>query len=352
MKIVFISILFYFFQLTAISQPGEFEPQKGLYGLEDLKKIPGDPDYKDIKYWIAHPITDDMADVVPGKGQLTNDQVNAEVDVFFVYPTIYNDEQNPVFPWFADVNDTELNDEIAISTIKYQASVFNGSARIYSPLYRQAHISVFLADSTLKVPALNLAYQDVKKAFEYYLENWNNDRPIIIAGHSQGTLHAARLLKEYFEGKPLMDRLVAAYIIGMPIRKDYFSELPICESPDQTTCWMSWNTYLVDFYPKSHKTWFNNAVSVNPLNWSTNETWESRDENTGGLLRNFKKIKPRLTDAKNHDGMLWIHKPHFFGNFLLSWNRFHIMDYNLFYLNIRENVDLRVKMFLDQNNKY
>ncbi|MCP4460708.1 MAG: DUF3089 domain-containing protein [Cytophagales bacterium] len=323
---------------------GDYE---GVFGMDDLNKIPGAPDYTNLKYWIAHPEVEDMADVTPGKGQFRNGQSEAQVDVFFVYPTIYTGEQNASFPWFADVDDAELNEKIANSTIKYQATVFNRSAKIYSPLYRQAHVAVFRSDSSLRMPSLDLAYLDVKNAFEYYLKNWNNDRPIIIAAHSQGTLHAARLLKEFFEGKPLMQKLVAAYIVGMPVQKNHFTELPICESPDQNTCWMTWNTYLAGYYPPYHKTWYMNAASVNPLTWATNETWASRNENSGGVLKNYKKVLPRLTDAQNHDGMLWIHKPRFFGNFLLNWKRFHNVDYNLFYSNIRENVATRVEKYLE-----
>lgn len=320
---------------------------KGDFGLEDLKKIPKAPDYTQLKYWIAHPEVEDTADDTPGKGQLRNDQSKAEADVFFIYPTIYTGEQKPSSPWYADVNDAELNEQIANSTIKYQATVFNGSAKIYSPLYRQAHIAVFRSDSSLLVSALDLAYLDVKKAFEYYLENWNNDRPIIIAAHSQGTLHAARLLQDYFDGTDLMKKLVAAYIVGMPIQKDHFEKLPICENADQTTCWMTWNTYLADYYPPYHTTWYSNAASVNPLSWSTNEVQVSHNENTGGILKNYKKIISGLSDAQNHEGMLWIHKPQFFGNILLNWKRFHNVDYNLFYSNIRENVAKRVENHLE-----
>jgi len=349
MKYLLYSTLF--FSTLCYAQNVKEGGYEGTFGLEDLKKIPGAPDYTNLNYWIAHPEVEDLADATPGKGQLRNGQSEAEVDVFFVYPTIYTGEQKSAFPWFADVNDTELNDRIANSTIKYQATVFNGSAKVYSPLYRQAHVAVFRSDSSLRMPALDLAYLDVKKAFEYYLKNWNNERPIIIAAHSQGTLHAARLLQEFFEGKPLMNQLVVAYIVGMPIPKDQFIELPICESADQTTCWVTWNTYLADYYPPYHETWYTNAASVNPLNWSVDDRWVSRDVNAGGVLKKFDKLRPGLTDAKNHEGMLWIHKPRFFGNFLLNWKRFHNVDYNLFYLNIRENVAGRVSSYLENSDR-
>ncbi|MEQ9307145.1 MAG: DUF3089 domain-containing protein, partial [Marinoscillum sp.] len=139
---------------------------KGKYGRDDLDKVPDPPVYSKLKYWIAHPEVDDNADLVPGKGELAEYQENAEVDVFFIYPTIYSKKQDKEHPWFADVNDEKLNKEIATSTIKYQASVFNGSAKVYSPLYRQAHIGIYYADNLpLKVEALEYAYEDVKEAF-------------------------------------------------------------------------------------------------------------------------------------------------------------------------------------------
>jgi hypothetical protein len=334
--------------LTGYVSLGQDLPRFGVkHDLAELEKIGPAPDYSDLTYWISHPAKPDNADLVPGKGQLIDNQANAEVDVFFIYPTIYTREQSEEYPWFADVTNAKQNERIANSTIKYQATVFNGSARIYSPLYRQAHISVYYADTVFMEKALDIAYQDVKEAFEFYLENENNGRPVIIASHSQGTNHAARLLREFFEGKPLMGQLVAAYIIGMPVKKDYFTAIVPCTSPEQTGCWMTWNSYLMDYYPPRHQFYYSGALSVNPLTWTTDESLASHKLNKGGILKNFKKLHPGLTNAKNHQGMLWIDKPRFFGNFLLNWKRFHTVDYNLFYLNIRENVALRVEEYLN-----
>ncbi len=43
------------------------------------------------------------------------------------------------------------------------------------------------------IDAFDLAYEDLKTAFENYLKHYNKGRPIIIASHSQGSLHALRL---------------------------------------------------------------------------------------------------------------------------------------------------------------
>ncbi|WP_420317360.1 DUF3089 domain-containing protein [Ekhidna sp.] len=320
------------------------------YDRDDLALVPQAPDYNNLKFWVAHPEKKDMADEVPGKGEITEYQESADVDVFFIYPTIYSKKQDKDHPWFADVYDEKLNKEIATSTIKYQASVFNGSAKVYSPLYRQAHIGIYYIDNLpLKVEALEFAYADVKQAFEYYLENWNNGRPIIIASHSQGTNHAVKLLREFFESKPLMNKLVAAYIIGMPLDKGTFSYIPVCDEPSETGCWLTWNTYAKGYYPPDHEFWYGDALNVNPLTWKTDSSYASWGKNKGGILKNFKKIRPGISDAQNYDGMLWINKPKFFGNFLLNWKRYHMVDYNLFYLNIRENVEDRVETYLEEN---
>ncbi|MEP4497882.1 MAG: DUF3089 domain-containing protein [Ekhidna sp.] len=301
-----------------------------------------------MNYWIAHPNIKDMADLVPGKGELAEYQDSADVDVFFIYPTIYTKKQNPDHPWFADVDDENLNEKIAKSTIKNQATVFNSAAKVYAPLYRQAHIGVYYIDNLpLKVEALEYAYMDVKRAFEYYLENWNQDRPIIIASHSQGTTHAVNLLREFFENRPLMNKLVAAYIVGMPLSKGTFSDIPICDEPSEIGCWLTWNTYIQDYYPPNHNFLYYDALNVNPLSWKTDTSRISWGANRGGVLKNFKKIRPGLADAQNVDGMLWINKPRFFGNILLNWDRYHVVDYNLFYMNIRENVEQRVDAYIE-----
>ena len=343
---VSVSVLMLILSFSTFSQAAK--KFKTKYTRDDLSLIPAAPDYNQMKYWVAHPEKKDMADEVPGKGELMEYQKTAEVDVFFIYPTIYSGKQKADNPWFADVNDEKLNKNIAKSTIKNQASVFNGSAKVYAPLYRQAHIGVYYVDNLpLKVEALQYAYKDVKRAFEYYLENWNNGRPIIIASHSQGTNHATTLLKEFFEERPLMSQLVAAYIIGMPMDKNTFTYIPTCDEPTKTGCWLTWNTYIKDYYPPNHDFWYEDALNVNPLSWKTDTTHVSWRENRGGVLRNFKKIRPGLSDAQNTDGILWINKPRFFGNFLLNWKRYHIVDYNLFYMNIRENVKDRVEAYLE-----
>lgn len=321
--------------------------QQSKFNREDLEKLPSAPDYTQFFFWAAHPDKLDAADLVPGNIGLQNLQQTAEVDVFFVHPTIYTDDQNPENPWNADLADTLLNQKVDQSTIKNQASVFNGIARIYAPRYRQAHLEIFFTgDSVIKSTALDYAYRDVRKAFEYYLQNWNQNRPIIIASHSQGTLHATRLMQEFFDGTPLSERLVAAYLVGMPLKTSTFETIPPCTFEADTQCWMSWNTFKKGYYPARFAVTYEDALSTNPLNWRIDDVYASRDENVGGVLRKFDKIHPEVTDAQNHKGVLWSEKPYFPGRIFITTKRYHIADYNLFYLNIRENVKSRAMAYL------
>ena len=100
-----------------------------------------------------------------------------------------------------------------------------------------------------------LAYQDVKRAFQFYLENYNQGKPIIIASHSQGSLHAKRLLHEFFDGKVLQEKLIAAYLVGVRILPNEFKNIPVLNQPNETGGFVSWNTYKKNKLPKRYDYW-------------------------------------------------------------------------------------------------
>ena len=78
--------------------------------------------------------------------------------------------------------------------------------------------------SKLGEGAWEIAYQDIKNAFQYFLKHFNKGKPIIIASHSQGSMHAIRLTEEFFDQKPLQNQLVVAYLIGTRILPDQFGQ--------------------------------------------------------------------------------------------------------------------------------
>lgn len=305
---------------------------------------PTAPDYQNPDHWAALPTKMDEADKTPDG--IKNRQDSAAVDVFFLYPTIYSGTKKYQTGWNAPIDNEEFNKSVDESTIRFQASVFNGAGKIYAPRYRQAHINAYYnQDKASAKAAFDLAYSDLKKAFQYYLDNYNNGRPIIIAAHSQGTTHGKKLVKEFFDGTPLQKQLVAAYLVGIQVENDQFENINACQYSSETGCFLTWRTWKRGVFPDDHNT-ENNIVVTNPLTWTTENSYAPLTLNKGGVLRQLDKTYKGLADAEIIDGVLWTNKPQFFGDFLFTRDNYHIADYNFYYLNVRENAIERAATFL------
>lgn len=322
-----------------------------VYEKEAYNDIPA---YSNLIYWAAHPNKKDPSDSLP-VSLAKQYQANDKVDVFFLHPTTYLDSAKP-YGWNASLKDIKTNIQTDYTAILNQASVFNIAGRVFAPRYRQAHIKSYSpvdhADTVKAIAAFELAYQDIKSAFDYYMKNENKGRPIIIASHSQGSTHAMRLLKEYFDNKPLAKKLIAAYVVGMAINPADYVQLKPCATPSSLGCICAWRTYKEGYIPE----WINQekyvSIVTNPLSWSEKITQVDRIQNKGSVLYNFKDITPKVAGAYNHGGVLWTKKPKFFGNFLYNTPNYHFADYNLFYLSIRNNVAERVNTYLSIGENY
>lgn len=298
-------------------------------------------DYSLPDTWAAHPIKNDPSDNVPAPLRDTY-RKDSSVDVFFVHPTTYT--KNGVTEWNASLQDADLNKKTDQSTILLQASAFN-EYNVYAPRYRQAHIQSYFSRDTSKArQALRIAYEDVRAAFLYYLKNLNNGRPVIIASHSQGTTHTKLLLKEFFEGKALQEKLVAAYLIGIPLEPDYFSELKPCADSLQTGCFVGWRTFRKGFEP-DYDPRMRQSIVTNPLTWTNDTVYAPVQLHKGAVLRNFNKLFPSVNDAVVHKDLLWVSRPEFPGSRLYRSKNYHIGDINLFYVNIRANLRQRVEAY-------
>ncbi|MDP4263714.1 MAG: DUF3089 domain-containing protein [Bacteroidota bacterium] len=306
-----------------------------------FKSKDGTPDYNDLHYWAAHPWKWDPSDSV--SKPLRNEPVDSSVDVFFLYPTTYT---HKIKKNNASIDDDYLNAKTDYTTILYQASVFNQHCRVFSPRYRQASIKLFFTkDEKQKEQGFDMAYTDIKTAFDYYLQHWNQGRPIIIAGHSQGSKMAERLLKEYFENKPLQNKLVVAYIAGWSVPKEYFDSLKMCSDSLQTGCICSWRTLRNGYVPSYLKFEKGNSFVTNPLTWTIDQQYAPRTLNKGSVLKKFNKIYKNTTDAKISNGFLYVKRPKFPWSFLYFSKNYHPGDINLYYMNIRENIWQRISAF-------
>ena len=303
---------------------------------------PSVPDFSNLYYWASHPAKKDPADSVP-RPLLDGYTTDTTADVFFIHPTTFTDPDNQ--QWNADINDASVNAKTDYTTVLYQASVFN-HYRIFCPRYRQAHVrAYFTSDTSRARAALDLAYLDVKTAFLYYMAHENHGRPVIIASHSQGSTHAQTLLKEFFDGGPYSHQLVAAYVAGMYIPGDKFSQLRPCHDSDQTGCVMGWRTYKEGYEPEFVQHERQDALVTNPLTGTDSRKPVDNKQNKGSILLKFNTIKAHVVGDQIHGNVLWIGKIHLPFSFLIRRKNFHVGDINLFYLNIRDDVRRRVTIY-------
>ena len=310
----------------------------------NIANSPEEPDYENKNSWAVLPqVWNPSLEEIVGKPKVKN------ADVFYVYPTLLTDKKDP--SWNADVKKASIKKDVLQKAVAYQASAWVRAANLYVPYYRQAHYRIFVEPYSSQGKGAGLiAYQDVRKAFKYYLENYNNSKPIIIAGHSQGAIHALELLKEFFDGKPLQKKLIAAYLVGTKVNYDEFKSIPLLNKPEAVGGFVSWNTYKINHLPKSYEKWFKGGVVSNPISWD--ENIEGSSKLHLGVLASNKKIYPKSLSVSKIDGILWSTLPKIKNRFLLSFIRnYHFADINLFWKDIEENAVLRMNNWFKINQK-
>ncbi len=292
--------------------------------------VPPAPDYSNAETWRSLP---DSANLKP-------------VDVFFVLPTTY------FFPntWHESVAFGRQNPKGAAS-IQGQASVFAASANIFAPQYRDAQIKALSAPEKDQNAALEVAYGDVERAFDYYLEHYNNGRPFILAGHSQGSNLLLELIERRLSDPALRSRLVAAYLIGWSVTADDLKAYPflkLSDAPDATGVIISYNTQLAD---PGYSIVRAGAIGVNPLTMTTATDFVPKEENKGAVFFTDSGTVeiPEFTDAQTINGALVVSKPLESDIVRTPFHGFyHSYDYAIFYNNLKDNVAERVSAFLKQ----
>ena len=303
---------------------------------------PKAPNYEDESYWAVLP-----GNYPAGLKEITGDFVEKGTDVFFVYPTLLTEKKDP--SWNADISREEIREKVLAQSVKFQASAFAKAGNLYVPYYRQSHYKIYVPPYNKQEElSRTIAYADVRKAFQYYLTNHNQGRPIMIASHSQGSIMCAMLLKEFFDGKPLQQQLVAAYIPGVKIQAEDFTSLKKMEDPLVTGGYVSWNTYKMNNYPPTYEKWFKGATTTNPITWDASKSTDF-DQHLG-VLNGDGVIYPKALKLQVVDGLLWSSVPKIPKRFFLSFvKNYHFADINLFWKDIEKNAVDRVAEWMKNN---
>ncbi|MBC9031110.1 DUF3089 domain-containing protein [Sphingomonas sp. JC676] len=314
--------------------------------------------YAHADMWIARPDKADNPALWTPTGFAPAAKPRAAL--FFIHPTSFLDTHR----WNAPLDNADANNRAALF-LRGQASAFNGAAAIWSPRYRQATFGAFLTNRKQAQQALDFAYRDVLAAFDQFLKE-AGDRPIILAGHSQGALHLSRLLVDRVAGTPLAKRVVAAYVVGWPvsITADLPKMgLPACSGPDQTGCILSWQSFaepadpslIIDTFDAT--TGFTGKpradtpmICTNPITGKPNDSAPA-SANLGTLIPDASFQTARMEIGRvparcDGRGFLMIGStPPDFGQYVLPGNNYHVFDYSLFWANVRRDVERRTAAF-------
>lgn len=290
------------------------------------------------------------------------------VDVFYLYPTTYM-KQSENDPTICQIDNEMMRTNAALS-MNRQATAFETVGNIYAPYYRQADAIAALSMSEADRDALlkGEPMADVIAAFDYYIKNYNDGRPFILAGHSQGSNMLLYLLSDYMKDHPdVYSRMVAAYVIGYSVTEDYLAENPhlkFAEGPADTGVIISYNTEAPVTGGKNPVI-MEEALVINPITWTRDGTKASAAENLGSIMLNpdgtvvldekgeFMQVM-NFADAtvdsekgalicSTVDAAKWAP-----GNPLMPSGIFHSFDYPFYFFNIRENAKTRVQAYLGQ----
>ena len=340
-------------------QPSIAEPEKGATQDAPAPASPRNPAAEAS-------LPDVSAPLVVGatrRAEISPADENPDFAVFFVHPTSYipvnlRDEVN----WNATLGDeqAELRARLFLRGL---ASAFNRADEIWAPKYRQAVVGAFLTDKPEAQRSIDAAYRDVAQAFDYFIESVDENKPIVLAGHSQGALHILTLLREKVAGTPLEARIAAVYPVGWPISVEHdlpALPFPACASAGQPACISSWSSFADDGDPAmvleryAATPGFDGEprgdgpiVCVNPITGAANDSAPA-SSNLGTLIpeEDFSSatLVPGGVPARcDERGLLLIGPAPEIGAAVLPGSNYHVYDIPLFWRNLQQDVVARVR---------
>jgi len=213
---------------------GDYESQREMFGPP--------PDFSNPEtgwYWYGQDGSTGP-ELAPDTGGEKPTVLELPADVFYIHPTSYSGAL-----WNMPLDDLEYR-HTTDYYVDCEASMFNGSCRIFVPKFRQSVITG-MGDPEEGKLATDFAYADVKKAFEHYLAKENKGRPFFLASHSQGSLYSTRLMLDFIEGRPLFSQFVACYGLAAwaPLSlfegpTEVLKQIKVCRSATDVGCFISW----------------------------------------------------------------------------------------------------------------
>ena len=240
--------------------PGQTDPKTEI--IASLV-IPPAPDYVNSSSWVR---------------MGASDSILPEFEVFYIYPTLFQNKLRPVMDHRFDRIRTKAANYIDLTFGLLTDPVH--PLKLYAPFVRQADYSTALeTDFTADLDGTLLQYgiEDTKTAFEYFMEYLHKPgMPYILIGHSQGAVDLYELLRTSPEITP-GSGFAAAYLAGLPkktaaeIERDFEGrEISLGTGEDDTGVILVWNTEAEDAGDNIFTV--PGGAVINPLNWKTDGT--------------------------------------------------------------------------------
>ena len=201
-----------------------------------------------------------------------------------------------------------------------------------------------------------VAHQDIISAFRYYMDNLNQGRPFILAGHSQGAKAVIELLKHTLTADEY-ERLVAAYAFGFTVSQEELDRYPYLRPANDSIDTQALICYNSVSRPEAVSPLFaNNRAIINPLNWRTDETPAAPSENLGSVFFHanqssdtlFQTVGARI-DASIHSLIIegLDDEAYFIPSIqsLFPKGNYHVQEINLYFLNLQQNLERRIHAY-------
>lgn len=290
-------------------------------------------------------------------------EITKEYDTFYIYSTVYFGA-NEGDPDYATLDNAEMLDGLVVEHA-IKSSVFEESTNLFIPLYHQSGMKhaadAFVKDGTIEAALTGTPYGNICDALDYYFEHFNNGRPFIIAGHSQGSAILRLVLKGYFKEHPdYYKRMVAAYAIGYSITKDDLEANPhmkFASGETDTGVIISWHAEgprnVEANVPIPGVAILKNGLSINPLNWKRDDTYAPASLNKGSIVIDYTTGATEIRDIGG-DAQVCTARGTVITNAdaipnemtdLAGPQSYHQDDYAIFYNNIKDNVAKRIAAF-------
>ena len=306
--------------------------------------VPAPPDYTDTLFWYGDNTID----------------TTFTADIFYVYPTLgtkpVNDDGERIF--YSDIHQQSERDatagNIGFNKMMYADTTFN----FFVPYYRQVTMETITMPEDSLEKRIAVPFADIQNAFTKYMDEYNQGRPFILLGHSQGSELLIKLLEQMDQED--FDLMVAAYTFGWKISQQQLEEFPQRIIPAQgekdLQVIITYNTVtdINALSPVINET----EVCINPLNWKTDGTPATKELHQGTILYN--RATGNFDTVYNYTGAYM--ENHFLVatdvnpmrcyleeyEDLFPLGNLHFMDSYLYGFNIRENMQERLKEFREQ----